>query len=70
MISLRFDKSISVLSIKGTDVSAEVEFFQIFPPTYYKVAFISEEIRDKFNEGLAKLKASGTYAGIFRTYIK
>ena len=57
-------------AIKGTDVSAEVEFFQIFPPTYYKVAFISEEIRDKFNEGLAKLKASGTYAGIFRTYIK
>ena len=57
-------------AIKGTDVSAEVEFFQIFPPTYYKVAFTSAEVRDKFNQGLEKLKSSGKYAGIFRTYIK
>jgi polar amino acid transport system substrate-binding protein len=57
-------------AIKDTDVSAEVTYATIFPPTHMKVAFTSEEVRDKFNEGLAKLKSSGKYASIVKTYIK
>ena len=57
-------------NIKDVDVSAEVEFFPIFPPTHYQVAFANQTVRDKFNEGLAKLKASGEYDSIIKSYIK
>jgi len=57
-------------NIKDMDVSQDVTFYKIFPPTPYKVAFTSKEVRDKFNEGLKAIKASGKYAAIFATYIK
>lgn len=57
-------------AIKDTDVSAEVTFYPIFPPTNYKVAFTNKDVCQKFNEGLNKLKSSGKYAAIFKTYIK
>ncbi len=56
-------------SIKDMDVSKDVTFYEIFPPTAYKVAFTSKEVCDKFNVGLKSLKASGKYAQIFKTYI-
>ncbi len=57
-------------AIKDMDVSAEITYYQIFTPTQYKVAFTSKEVRDKFDDGLAKLKASGKYMEIFKSYIK
>jgi polar amino acid transport system substrate-binding protein len=56
-------------NIKDMDVSQDVAFYEIFPPTAYKVAFTSKEVCDKFNAGLKALKASGKYAQIFKTYI-
>jgi len=57
-------------SIKDMDVSQDVVFYEIFPPTAYKVAFTSKDVCGKFNAGLKALKASGKYAEIFKTYIK
>ena len=57
-------------NIKDMDVSQEVTFYKIFPPTAYKVAFTSKEVCEKFNQGLKAIKASGKYAEIFNTYIK
>jgi polar amino acid transport system substrate-binding protein len=56
-------------NIKDMDVSQDVAFYEIFPPTAYKVAFTSKDVCDKFNAGLKALKASGKYAQIFKTYI-
>ena len=58
------------LNIKDADVSADVTIAQIFPPTAYKVAFTDQSIRDKFNDGLKQLKASGEYNAIFDKYLK
>ncbi len=52
------------------DTGAEVQVSEIFPPTAYKVAFASKEIRDKFNVALKKLRDNGSYAAIFKSYIK
>ncbi|MGO9309489.1 MAG: substrate-binding periplasmic protein [Spirochaetia bacterium] len=57
-------------NIKDMDVSQDVVFYQIFPPTAYKVAFTSKDVCEKFNAGLKAIKASGKYAEIFKTYIK
>ena len=57
-------------AIKDVKVDAEVTLYPIFPPTNYKVAFTSKEVCQKFNESLNKLKASGKYETIFKTYIK
>jgi len=57
-------------NIKDMDVSKDVTFFQIFPPTAYKVAFTSKDVCDKFNTGLKAIKASGKYDAIFKNYIK
>jgi len=57
-------------NIKDMNVSQDVVYFQIFPPTAYKVAFTDKAVRDKFNAGLKAIKASGKYQEIFKTYIK
>jgi polar amino acid transport system substrate-binding protein len=57
-------------NIKDMDVTQEVVYYQIFPPTAFKVAFTSKSVCDRFNAGLKAIKASGKYAEIFKTYIK
>ena len=41
-------------------------FYQIFPPTAYKVAFTSKDVCEKFNAGLKAIKASGKVRGDFQ----
>ncbi len=56
--------------IKDVDVSADTVFYELFPPTAFKVAFVDKGVRDKFNVSLKKLRDSGKYATIFKSYIK
>lgn len=56
--------------ITDLDTRAEVAIHEIFPPTAYKVAFASKEIADKFNVALRRLRDNGSYAAIFKSYIK
>lgn len=46
-----------------------VDIHPLFPPNHYKAAFISQSLRDTFNQGLAKLRDSGTYAQIQQQYL-
>ena len=57
-------------SIRDVDISPEVAIFEIFKPTYYKVAFTDPEPCRRFNEGLARLRSSGRYEAIFRRYLR
>ncbi|HYD99351.1 MAG TPA: transporter substrate-binding domain-containing protein [Alphaproteobacteria bacterium] len=50
------------------DTSQKVTLHPIFEPTPYKVAFRDPAMRDAFNRGLAKLKASGAYDKIVAQY--
>jgi len=51
-----------------TDGVQAVTYHPIFPPTGYRVAFRDPELRDSFNRGLARLKASGEYDRIAARY--
>ncbi|MBC7950927.1 MAG: transporter substrate-binding domain-containing protein [Rhodospirillaceae bacterium] len=50
------------------DTTQAVRFHPIFPPTDYYVAFRDEALRDSFNRGLKKLRASGMYGKIIERY--
>ncbi len=45
-----------------------VTLHYLFAPNNYRFAFASEEVRDAFNAGLAKLKSNGGYQAIFDRY--
>jgi ABC-type amino acid transport substrate-binding protein len=47
-----------------------VDIFPVFKPTRYKIGFIDPALCDRFNEGLARLRASGKYNLILKHYIK
>lgn len=51
-----------------TDTTQPVRFHAIFPPTPYHVAFRDPALRDSFNLGLKKLRASGGYDRIVARY--
>lgn len=40
----------------------------LFPPTSYRVGFADAETRDRFDQGLAAIKANGRYQAITRRY--
>ena len=52
------------------NVKRPVTQFALFPPTYYKVAFNHENLRDDFNAGLAELKKTGRYDQILEYYFR
>lgn len=52
------------------DTSAPVTIHTLFPPTFYKVSFLDEDLRDQFNEGLAELRRTGKYDEIISRYIR
>lgn len=52
------------------DTSAEEAIHEIFPHSKYKVGFLSVDLRDQFNAGVAELRASGKYNEIVNKYIK
>lgn len=51
------------------DTSQPIDVWQIFPPTAFRVAFVDEQVRDDFNEGLKQLRDSGRYDEIVKKYI-
>lgn len=53
---------------KLVDVHQPILQYAIFPPTDYRVAFHDERQRDRFNQALAELRASGDYARIEARY--
>ncbi len=44
-------------------------WFDIFPPTPYRVGFRRDEQRRRFDEGLRMLRESGDYQRIERRYL-
>lgn len=51
----------------GTD--ADIQRFELFPPSHYKVAFIRADWRDDFDAGLQHLIESGRYQAIVNRFI-
>ncbi|GIZ11256.1 ABC transporter substrate-binding protein [Pseudomonas sp. NCCP-436] len=50
------------------DVSQPLAWFDVFPPTYYRMGFREEEARRRFDQGLLLLRESGEYQAIERRY--
>ena len=57
---------LSSKSVKLTDYKIN---FKLFDPTEYRVAFSKKEVRDKFNQGLTKVKKEGLYDKIIDKYV-
>ncbi|RAU24021.1 hypothetical protein CU669_01825 [Paramagnetospirillum kuznetsovii] len=51
-----------------TDTTQPIRLHALFPPTEYRVAFRDPDLRDAFNRGLGKLRASGEYDRIVARY--
>ncbi len=53
------------------DTSAALDYHEIFPPkTKFRISFKSQQVRDAFNAGLRRLRASGEYQKIYEKYLK
>ncbi len=52
----------------GVDSSILLSEFWIFPPTNYRVAFVSQNHRNDFNAGLAAIRSNGTYSKLMARY--
>lgn len=50
------------------DTTQKLRYAPLFPPTEYRMAFRDPALRDSFNRGLAKLRASGEYERILAVY--
>ncbi|MBI3444586.1 MAG: transporter substrate-binding domain-containing protein [Magnetospirillum sp.] len=50
------------------DTTQAIRYHAIFPPTDYRMAFADPALRDSFDHGLAKLRASGEYTRILARY--
>ena len=46
------------------DIRQPLRWYKIFPPTPYQVMFRQAQQRDRFNRGLAAIRADGSYAQI------
>ena len=51
------------------DVTQPLAWFEIFPPTPYRVGFRLDEQRLRFNQGLRRLHESGEYRRIEQRYL-
>ncbi|MFH6601152.1 substrate-binding periplasmic protein [Ectopseudomonas khazarica] len=51
------------------DVTQALSWFEIFPPTPYRVGFRLDRQRQRFDEGLRKLRESGEYQRIEQRYL-
>lgn len=50
------------------DTSQPLTWYPLFPPTDYQMGFQDAETRDRFDAGLARLRASGEYQRILDRY--
>ena len=53
---------------KSVNLNQDVAFSRLFPAQPRGVAFADKHLRDRFNEGLAAIRANGTYDGILLRY--
>ena len=51
------------------DVTQALSWFEMFPPTPYRVGFRLDRQRQRFDEGLRKLRESGEYQRIEQRYL-
>jgi len=56
-------------SLKNIPTEQEVTFHELFAPSVFRIAFRDKQARDVFDQGLQKLKSSGRYEEIIRTYV-
>jgi polar amino acid transport system substrate-binding protein len=66
-----FDRSTALKGryfISPSELQKPVVFHEIFAPSDYKFAFLSEQVRDDFNMGLRTIKSNGVYDDIFMRY--
>ncbi len=52
--------------LSEAELRKPIVYHNIFPPTDYRFAFLSRQVRDDFNAGLRAIKASGDYDRIIR----
>jgi polar amino acid transport system substrate-binding protein len=50
-------------------VPQSLDWFEIFPPTPYRIGFRLDEQRLRFDEGLRRLRESGDYRHIEQRYL-
>lgn len=50
------------------NVRQALSWFELFPPTAYHVAFLSDNVRSRFDEGLETLRKRGDYLAIEKRY--
>lgn len=62
-------KLLGAAGIVDRAYSQEADFHPVFPPAHRHVTFASPEDRDAFNEGLARIKASGRFEAIVQSYV-
>jgi polar amino acid transport system substrate-binding protein len=53
---------------RAVDLDQNVTFHPIFPAQNRKVVFVEKSMRDLFNQGMAAIRASGSYDRIVRAY--
>jgi polar amino acid transport system substrate-binding protein len=53
---------------RQVDVSQPITEYRLFPPTSYQLGMRDQSARDRFDQGLAEIIASGEYAQIERRY--
>jgi len=64
----RIFNTFNQLVAKQVDVQQPVTLHRLFPATPYSLGFVDKASRDRFNSGLAALRASGEYARIMAAY--
>lgn len=65
---IRIHEQLSKQASAEVDVSQPITVYPIFPRTPYRIGFRDAELRDRFNRGLAAVRASGEYAAIEERY--
>jgi len=50
------------------DTRQALTWYPLFPPSDYQVGFLDPQLRDRFDEGLAIIRANGVYDEIQRRY--
>ncbi len=66
-----FDRSSTLKGeyiVRGHDLRRPIVYHNIFPPSEYRFAFLSEQVRDDFNQGLQAIKSSGIYDELLQKY--
>lgn len=65
---LRIHRYLNEAAQQDVDTRQPITVYPIFAPTPYRLAFRDPALRDRFNEGLAKIRANGEYDAIVRRY--